>query len=112
MSSFLGIKYYPLEYFNHMVKVRLENVPKAVTDGVTSYDCGAPVYVPVHNRFGEIIAAEPVGILLSYEAWTPTPYMHYEPIADIIANNPHLRFIVTPPHPSAHSNPKSSNINN
>lgn len=53
----------PTDYFQGLIRVRLDTVPLAFNDGV-DYDRGAPVYFPTRNDFGQIIRVQPVGILM------------------------------------------------
>jgi hypothetical protein len=69
----------------------------ALSDRVASYDSGAPVFIPVLDGNGKIIAVRPVGILILYEAWSPTPHMSYMPLENLLRESD-LFLITTPPH--------------
>jgi hypothetical protein len=105
---------YPLEYFQHLVLVRLDSLTRAQRDGVNSYDCGAPVYLPVRNDHNEIVAARPVGILSLYGVSeyklfgvtlpvpVHTPYMYYQPVERILDRESKfgLELLTTPENPN------------
>lgn len=56
----------PKDYFEGLIKVRVdENYQPHAEEGHQS-DSGAPVYLPSLNRLGLITAARPVGILFDY----------------------------------------------
>jgi hypothetical protein len=93
----LKVPYYPLEYYHNLVHVELDFYPKALSDRVTSYDSGAPVFIPVLDGNGRIIAVHPVGILVLYEAWSPIPYMDYMLLENLLRPGD-LTLLTTPPH--------------
>jgi hypothetical protein len=53
----------PTDYFQGLIRVRLDTVPHAYNDGV-DYDRGSPVYFPIRDNIGQIIRVQPVGILM------------------------------------------------
>jgi len=93
----LKVSYYPLEYYRNLVHVELDFYPKALSDRVASYDSGAPVFIPVLDENGRIIAVHPVGILVLYETLSLTPRMDYM-LLDSLLRESGLTLLTTPQH--------------
>lgn len=94
----------PTDYFQGLIRVQLDNIPQAWTDGV-DYDRGSPVYFPIRDNVGQIIRVQPVGILMEITqearvnegACEIRYYAYCVSIDKILDNNQELELIGIPP---------------
>lgn len=80
----------------------MDVIPRALTEGVKSFDYGSPVYFPIRDNTGEIVSVLPVGIVMDFmyeeseDGSRCEVYMYCVSVRRILSNDRDLQLIGIP----------------